>query len=684
MTRRTLNNLKPLTNLLKLKRIATIDIETISYTDGVQIPVMLTAYVQGKIIQQHLSTFMLNGESIEVGINNMFKTFLDQFLVEAYNHVVYLHNLGMFDGYILVPALYDYFESLKDIKVLIDADHKYILVKLTKVKIEFKDSLRILPMSLESLASTYNIKGKTEPYNVKWQDLTFHLNNNPLKPTEDWIRFKLYADQDVISLYKIMIKTQNWCYSEFQTDLALTFSTASLAIRVYRTKFLPETDLDKSLVNGKIVSQFPLINSWLDTIIRKAYYGGSTDYFKLYGENLHYYDVNSLYPAAMKLGVPGQFQRTNTEIDSLENFYGYVEAKIVYNGDEIPLLPYRNFDGSLIYPKGEWIGLYFSEELKEVVKYGYTVLPIKGYEFEKIMPFNNYVDYFYELKNTSTGFERTLNKLLLNTLYGYFGRSITVNQPLTCEESELDKLILMEVVDNYRPLGIKGYLVLLKTNLSKTQITEINKAVGGTGKGRKALVTSNVAVAAAVTANARVIMIKYKRLPNNTLFYTDTDSIFLQKPLDPNLCNSKLGFMKDELSGKVIDKAYFLGIKQYCYTYYDHSNTLYTKSVFAGVKRDSLSLDDFKQMSKGAIMTIEGEGQTFYRNFVKHTITVSKTPTRIIKRNCDKNLSVDNNFIPPTIDLKYVDYTAKVEKLATMVINKIIRKFNNIKKRLFI
>nr|YP_007475382.1 hypothetical protein H911_mgp22 [Microbotryum lychnidis-dioicae]YP_007475386.1 hypothetical protein H911_mgp18 [Microbotryum lychnidis-dioicae]AGE14596.1 hypothetical protein [Microbotryum lychnidis-dioicae]AGE14600.1 hypothetical protein [Microbotryum lychnidis-dioicae] len=68
-----------------------------------------------------------------------------------------------------------------------------------------------------------------------------------------------------------------------------------------------------------------------------------------------------------------------------------------------------------------------------------------------------------------------------------------VNQPLTCEEDQLDKLISMEVVDNYRPLGIKRYLLLLKTNLSKEQITEIYKAVGSTGESRKALVTSNVA-----------------------------------------------------------------------------------------------------------------------------------------------------------------------------------------------
>nr|YP_007475415.1 DNA polymerase [Microbotryum cf. violaceum BFL-2013]AGE14629.1 DNA polymerase [Microbotryum cf. violaceum BFL-2013] len=689
MTNRTLNNLKPLLDPSKLKPIATIGIETINSTDGVQIPVMLTAYVQGSIMQYHLSTFMINGETTEVAVENMFKKFFDDFLIAGNGHIVYLHNLGLFDGYFLAPALLNSIENIKDLQVLIDADQKYILIKLNDkirhVKVEFKDSLRILPMSLNSLASTYNVKGKTEKYDSQWQDLQFHLKNNPLNPTVDWIRFKEYSDQDVLCLYKIMVKTQEWAFTEFNIDLALTYSTASLAVRVYRTKFLPEIEsLHKILENGTVVTQFPLMNPWLDSYIREAYYGGSTDYFKLYGEKLHYYDVNSLYPAAMKIGVPGQFIRINTELDSLDNFYGYVLAKIVYKGDEVPLLPYRMIDGTLIYPKGEWIGLYFSEEVKEAIKYGYNIIPLKGYEFEKIMPFNNYVDYFYELKSTSTGFKRTLNKLLLNTLYGYFGRAMNVNQCLICEEKELDNLLLIDVVDNYRPLGTKGYMVLLKTNLSKKMITEINKATGGKGEGRKVLVTSNVSVAAAVTANARIIMMKYKRLPNNTLFYTDTDSVFLQNALDPNLCNSKLGFMRDELSGKVVDKAYFLGTKQYCYTYYDDSNKLCTKSVFAGIKRDSLSLDDFKQMSQKKIITIEDKGQTFYRNFIKQTITVSKTPSKFIQMNSKKALSIDNTFITPTIDLKYVQYTAKLQELATRILKKFIRKMHDVKKRLFV
>jgi len=44
-------------------------------------------------------------------------------------------------------------------------------------------------------------------------------------------------------------------------------------------------------------------------------------------------------------------------------------------------------------------------------------------------------------------------------------------------------------------------------------------------------IMSNVAIAAAVTSYARIHMIPFKINPNT--LYTDTDSIFTIKPLDP-------------------------------------------------------------------------------------------------------------------------------------------------------
>jgi len=107
-------------------------------------------------------------------------------------------------------------------------------------------------------------------------------------------------------------------------------------------------------------------------------------------------------------------------------------------------------------------------------------------------------------------------------------------------------------------------------------------------------VKSNVAIAAAVTAYARIHMIQFKF--NDNIFYTDTDSIFTNIVLPKEIVTSDLGDMKDELNGSIIKEAYFLGIKQYGYYYHDKDDNKITKSVFAGVSRDSLTFDEIKDI----------------------------------------------------------------------------------------
>jgi hypothetical protein len=71
----------------------------------------------------------------------------------------------------------------------------------------------------------------------------------------------------------------------------------------------------------------------------------------------------------------------------------------------------------------------------------------------------------------------------------------------------------------------------------------------------------NVGIAAAITAYARIHMSKFKNNPNFNLFYTDTDSAYLDRPLpDYMVSNTELGKMRLEY---VLDKAVFLAPKVY-------------------------------------------------------------------------------------------------------------------------
>jgi hypothetical protein len=82
---------------------------------------------------------------------------------------------------------------------------------------------------------------------------------------------------------------------------------------------------------------------------------------------------------------------------SLDSFFGFAYAHIDCPLNmKRPVLPFHK-DGKTIYPVGNWEGVYFSEELKAVVKLGYKVRLIKGYEFTKVDLFTNYVKTFFEI-----------------------------------------------------------------------------------------------------------------------------------------------------------------------------------------------------------------------------------------------------------------------------------------------
>lgn len=53
-------------------------------------------------------------------------------------------------------------------------------------------------------------------------------------------------------------------------------------------------------------------------------------------------------------------------------------------------------------------------------------------------------------------------------------------------------------------------------------------------------VKSHVGIAAAVTSYAEIEMIKYKTLPGYNIYYSDTDSIFVDKHLPEHMVGPKV------------------------------------------------------------------------------------------------------------------------------------------------
>lgn len=226
-----------------------------------------------------------------------------------------------------------------------------------------------------------------------------------------------YSKQDSLALLKALLTAREIYHKEYEVDITKVVSASSLSLLIFRTKFLQVP--------------IPILKRELDTKIRSSYFGGSSDYYKLHGKNLKYYDVNSLYPKAMLNTMPlnyiGEIDGCDVE---LADTFGFCEAIIESPLNiKIPLLIHHHDEGKNIHPIGKWKATYFSEELKAAVKYGYKVTLIKVYQFSRYDDlFSDYINHFYELKKTAESnldpTRRQMAKNHLNSLYGMFGRKL--------------------------------------------------------------------------------------------------------------------------------------------------------------------------------------------------------------------------------------------------------------------
>jgi DNA polymerase elongation subunit (family B) len=178
--------------------------------------------------------------------------------------------------------------------------------------------------------------------------------------------------------------------------------------------------------------------------------------------------------------------------------------------------------------------------------------------------------------------------MLLNTLYGYFGRRKTLIETKNVLKKDLSYYYGHYTIFSEININENMSTILMSSNLDYDLINEIKEDTGLDLVSNFRRVKTHVGIAAAVTSYARIEMMKLKILLTSLgikIYYSDTDSLFTDHPLPDYLIGSDLGQLKDELNGGFIKKAYFLGIKKYGYI--DDKDV--THSVFSGVERNSLT-----------------------------------------------------------------------------------------------
>jgi len=412
---------------------------------------------------------------------------LYNFLKEAKGYHIYVHNLGGFDGYLLLKEL---FKMVGNYKILIDQSKDVISIIIPSHKINIRDSLRIFPASLQELSIIF--KTPVPKGNLDHSKVTESL----LTDTAFKIEALNYLSQDLISLLDIILNATKTIHTRYSVDLSRAFSTASLAITIFRT--------------GYLKFNIPILSIPIDSYIRKSFIGGATEVYICRGKNLYYYDVNSLYPYAIKQPIPYNClgYRKGSEIN-LTEFFGFIQARIIVPSKiKIPILPWKDPNlGKLLYPRGCFTGYYFSEELKAAQKLGYIIQPLSGYEFDKIDLFSDYVDYHYALKAESVGAERFITKLLLNGLYGFFGRNPQTWIAEILPNDQATELLFTNPAYECFPLDDSHIFVLADSKPSNVflnaQKISFLEWVKSNKRGTvNSSVISNVAIASAITAYA--------------------------------------------------------------------------------------------------------------------------------------------------------------------------------------
>jgi DNA polymerase type B, organellar and viral len=487
------------------KPLASLDLETINI-NGVQECICISFY--NKELGSKL--FLINYELLVINpvlaFSNLWEEFF-KFLEEIPTLVIFVHNLGSFDGYFIYKQLSLYVhnsETLKNssLSCLLDKQNKFISIKYKRIT--FKDSYRVFPVSLENLCKITNTKGKISKYNPLYNDIGFFKDEVLFKSFID------YSTQDSKALFHSLIKLQIIYIEKYKVDITTIFSTSTLSLKIFRTNFQKEI--------------IPVLTMKEDRFIRKSYFGGATDYYKAYGKNLYYYDVTSLYPFAMCKPLPGRILKFHENLSNtnLDSFFGFIECEITIDSNILkPMVPFKH-KGKTIFPTGNISGVYFSEELKAISKIpGYKINLISGCEYTKVHYFNSYIEDFFNQKKTSKGAERFIAKMHLNQLYGYFGRSYDIINTININSSELKKLLTCKLLKTFIGLTPNLYIALVEGNVPGKIIKSLNLGASYKIKNNFSSVNTNVSIASAITSYARIEMMQYKL--NYDVFYSDTD-----------------------------------------------------------------------------------------------------------------------------------------------------------------
>ena len=568
------------------------------------------------------STYNKDTRKLIYNSNEIVLELINELLKPKYDNITfYCHNFGGFDVVFILKVLLEYNDSNTDNKYLpsvIFRDNNILSLKIThqvngnKRTLTIKDSYALLTNSLKKLGKDFQVdtlKG-VFPYKFSTQENLFYIGDTPSKfyyndiSEEDYnILIKdnwdfkeesiKYLKDDLMCLYQVISKANKQVFLDYGLDMHDSLTISKLAVNLFLSKYYKD--------NIPNINKPSIYND-----IKEGYYGGITEVYKPYGENLYYYDVNSLYPYVALQDMPGlvcskeEFYTGSGIEKDIDEYFGffYCEIETPLNS-YLGLLPVRNKNG-IEFPLGKWKGWYFSEELKFAKANGYKIKMLKGYSFNRESNvFKNYIEDIYKIKcNPVNSTQKSMAKSLLNNLLGRFG--IQLDKPVTDVVSvrNMDTICTMRKVTSYTKISENKFLLTYINKLDAKTIASHNLDIIKILNKYKDIESpsfdaTSLVISAAVTAYARIHISKLKLgiiQQGGEIYYSDTDSIVTNIKLAGEFVSAKdLGKLKLE---DEIAKGIFITGKTYCFI--DKNGKFINKAK--GIKSSSLEYNDYLEL----------------------------------------------------------------------------------------
>ena len=550
------DNSKNRKNPNKIK-FTTWDIET-DYPDN---PLNVThiGFFDGKEYKMKKTDQMYNKTN-----NGIFEWFISETLKpKYYGFCHYAHFGGKFDFLYLLETLKNYGYDFD----IIDVNGRILSIKINfgeyiddkneiayKTFIEYRDSFAIMPKSLKSLTSSFNVEHQKQIHEFTHEAKEEICEAHKLKNCQ--ICFDKYLEYDCKGLYECIEYFEN-IINSYGGELKLTIASCGMDLLKHKYFKKPIYSLDEQT----------------EADIRSYYFGGRTEIFIREIEEGYYYDINSLYPKVMAdndMPISRPTIHKSPYGINIDSDMGFVYCNIDFKNTKeiIPLIPYKmkiNNSTKLIYPEGafkSWIDL---DMYRKALKLGYEIKILKGITFYGENIFKDYVNDFYALRSKSESL-KVIGKLLLNAPYGKFAQKREKRSMIKYDG------INEEYLKTLMPIDLKKGL------FHKDSISQAKHIIPS--------------ISSHITTLAQLELYKlFERVGFDNVYYCDTDSMITNKKLQTS---KLLGDIKQEYK---LDKGYFLLPKTYYIEGINDKNEFEKKIVMKGFLKDQINVTkvDFKE-----------------------------------------------------------------------------------------